>query len=219
MKYFYTLGVFLICLSSCSKENNEAFEGVIKYEISIEFKKKLPYEDYLKQKYGGTMELFISKTGDYKQVYNQSGAMGFDFVQFTQESNEISVKYRNLDTLYWYNASENVLDLISYSAGNPETILGSNCKSIVIKSFDSKGDLKIVQTYVYDNSIPINPNLYKDHNDAYYSRITYQTKSHYMKLIMDYGDFVVTKTVINIQRKTVDKELFKLPSNIPKKYL
>lgn len=214
----HTLTLLILLLTFGTNSAQETFEGVITYSVDVSFKgESVEYRDYFAQKYGDTVKVFYNKKGDiYKKIIG-SGKMGYDFNLYKQNENNYYAKWKNLDTLYYYNVSEQNLEVISTENGESNDSVDSETSVLIIKARDPKGGQYVTQTFYYNGEPYINPELYEKFKDFFTYDYYKKAKSPYMKLELDLGSHVVTYTAINIQRTEVGSKIFEVPKEIPKK--
>jgi hypothetical protein len=71
---------------------------------------------------------------------------------------------------------------------------------------------------VYYSGYPaVNPDLYKNHKDSFYDIIYPKTKSHFLMMISDMRDFIITNKAIAVEEIDLPAKLFKLPKGVPLK--
>ncbi len=211
------LFIFIFPFICFTQNNKKSFEGIITYKIEVSILKSTEYDEYYKQKYGDTLVTYISKKGDYKRVYKNSGEMGFDFVIYSKNTNELYAKWKNIDTVYHYNASQNNLTNLSIKNADTTTIIGYQCQSIIMIGIDTIGNQQVKTKYYYSYEPYLDPSLYENYNAFYYNKIVEVIKSQYLKMIMDLEDILVTFEVIEIKPTELKNDVFFIPKKIPKK--
>lgn len=189
------------------------FEGVITYQVKVELKdKNYPYNDYLKEKYGKTLKLYVDKNGNQKREYFGSGSSGLDWAIYQREKNEYYSKWNSMDTVFYYNCGQAVTNFKSIENGNDINILGKNCKTIVVKSFEPKEKENIVQMFSYSEDLQVSNNAYSDFKDGYLDKVYETMKSHWLKWVFEQKHISVTFEAIKIELMELDQDKFKIPS-------
>ena len=212
--------LFLIIPSlGYSQEKTESFEGVITYLVEIEYPETYEYEWYINQKYRDTMLLYLSKNGDYLRSFINSDKMGWDFLSYTHSNNMAYAKWRNIDTLYWMLGSDTSIKLKSMRMGGDTTILGYECKSIVIESYFPPEKLNLGTTLYYGGYPKVNPELFRNHKDSFFDIVYAKSKSQFLIMVQDMGYFIITYTAVEIKEKKLNPSFFIPPKNLPRKGL
>ena len=198
--------------------HKKSFEGIITYKTEIRFKKEnFQYRDYFEQKFGDTLKVFYNKNGDIFKKFLNTGDRGYDFNLYLNSNNHYYAKWKNLDTIYHYNVSEQTLDFVNKTTGQSEKILGKECDFIQIEGFEPHGKQTVIQKYSYSGFPYLDSDLFKNFSDFYTNYLIEKAKSPFMKMELDLGDYVVTYTAINIEPKKLKENIFELPNDIPKK--
>ncbi|MFK7747786.1 MAG: hypothetical protein AB8B65_05325 [Kordia sp.] len=208
--------ICIFCTSFCWSQ--ETFEGVITYKIELTFKKEdVPNKAYIAQKFGDTLKIFYNKKGDIHKKYIGSGAQGYDFHTYKTNTNNFYAKWENIDTLYHYNVNENILTFLSKESGTSEAILNKPSKYILIKGYVAETNEMVHQKFYYTGFPYLNPALFKNFKEFFLDEILKTSKSPFLKKTLEMDDFIITYTVIKIERKFLSPKIFKLPKNIPQK--
>ncbi|MEO8149638.1 MAG: hypothetical protein ABI723_18510 [Bacteroidia bacterium] len=219
-KLLLILPTIILFLNSCAQsKKQETFEGTITYKIAVMTKTdNANYNDYQAQKYGDKAKVYISKDGSFKREYLTSGQKGFVFFTYNALTNKCFTKWRNIDTIYSSNCSENSLTLVEEKDLPGETILGQACNGYFISGVDPRGGQPVSLTYFYPkNKEYINPTLYKNYKDFFYNKVIEKAKAPFYKLVMDMGKYIVTFEIVNIETGLITQEFIKIPTNIPVK--
>ncbi len=222
ISYVFT---FLLLLFSCTNSKSvsyNSFEGIIKYSVSFDEgdrSKPAYYYDYIKQKYGDVALYHFKANGDFLRTYPYSGDKGVDFYLYKNDTKNFYAKWRNIDTLFYYNVTENMLQFTKEETGKSEIILGEQCSFYKISGIDTVGGQQVTQTYHFSGKPYIDPSLYEGYNDFFFSKIIKKTKSPFLKLILDMNYYKLEFTAKKIEEKELEDGLFKIPTGIPlKKY-
>ena len=196
----------------------KSFEGIITYKTEIRFKKEnVQYREYFEQKFGDTLKVYYNENGDIFKQFLNTGERGYDFNLYLNSNNHYYAKWKNLDTIYHYNVSEQTLDFVNKTTGQSENILGKKCDYIQIEGFEPNGKQTVIQKYSYSGFPYLDPELFENFADFYTNDLIAKAKSPFMKMELDLGDYVVTYTAINIEPKKLKENIFQLPNEIPKK--
>ena len=218
-KKILVLFTILVFIASCAqkKKELESFEGIIVYKTIVTTKSdNANYNEYQKQKYGSQMKLHVSKNGNFKRDFVNSGSKGYDFFMFDVSTNKSYVKFRNIDTIYASKCSTNSLKFAEEKDLDNEEILGQKCKSYFIAGIEPQSSQSISLTYFYPIAAEyINSSFYKNYEDGFYNKVTAKMESPFYKLIMELGKSSVTFDIEKIEKTTVNVTLSDLPKNIP----
>ena len=217
MKFNSLLLILAILFLLAFKAEKKSFEGIITYKIDIRFKKEnVQYREYFEQKFGDTLKVYYNEKGDIFKQYFNTGKSGYDFNLYLTSNNHYYAKFKNLDTLYHYNVSEQSLDFVKKTNGKGEEILGKKCDYIEIEAFEPLGKQKVIQKFYYSGYPYLNPELFKNFEDFYTNDLIEKAKSPFMKMELDLDDYIVTFTAIKIKKKKLSTNIFQIPSDIPK---
>ena len=214
---FFLLSTLIsICAQNKSKES---FEGIITYKILFISKtNNVEYNDYQKQKNGEKLKIYILKNGSFKKEYLSSGEKGFDFIIYNSETNKSFVKWRNIDTTFISNCSENNLVLEEEKDLPIEKINGQECEGYFISGIESKSGQKIALKYFYPkNKEYLNPIFYKNFKDGFYNNIIEKIKSPFYKMITETKNYTVIFEIEKIEKTVINPKLIEVPSGIPLK--
>lgn len=196
----------------------KSFEGIITYKTEIRFKKEnVQYSEYYEQKFGDTLKVYYNENGDIYKKYLDTGERGYEFNLYLTSNNHYYAKWKNLDTIYHYNVSEQTLNFVAKTSGQSEKILGRECDYIQIEGFEPHGKQRVIQKYSYSGFPYLNPELFKNFKDFYTNQLIEKAKSPFMKMELDLGDYVVTYTAVKIEQKKLSPNIFKLPNDVPQK--
>lgn len=213
-----TLTLILLVLTMKTGFCQESFEGVITYAVSISFKNgNVEHLDYFAQKYGDTVKVFYNKKGDiYKNIIG-SGGYGYEYILYKQDENNYYTKWKNLDTLYHYNVSEQNLEIISTESGESKELFNRKSHYLSFKAQEPRSKQLVSQTFYYNGEPYINPELFKDFIDFFTFDFFKKSQSPYMILELDLDSHLVTYKAVNIEFKEIKDKIFEVPSYLPKK--
>jgi hypothetical protein len=209
-----------ILLSSCAQtKNQETFEGIITYKISVTTKTdNINYNEYQIQKYGDKLKVYITKDGSFKREFLTSGQKGFVFFTYNALTNTCYTKWRNIDTIYSSICSINSLSFKEEKDLTNETILGQSCKGYYISGIEPKSNQIVSLSYFYPTENQyINPTLYKNYNDFFYNKVMEKIQAPFYKLKMDMGKYIVNFEIEKIENEVINSDIIELPKNIPVK--
>ena len=206
--------VFLLTTAVSIAQKKESFEGIITYKVSTEFKEEnFPDQEYFEGKYGDTLKVYYNKNGDlYKKVIG-SGEFGYDFNLYVNKENNYYSKWKSLDTLYYYNVSEETLNEISRENGE----INEKTSYFTIKGVEPNSGQIITQTFYYTGSPYVKKDLFLNFFDFFTNDFYKLSNSAFQKLELDLGNHTVTYEALKIESKELDNRLFSVPSDLPKK--
>lgn len=221
LKLVLVIFSFLGCVVA-QDEQNKSFEGIITYKVEVEFKDNIPikYKEYLRQKRGHTMLAYYDSKGNIYKDFPYSGGNGLDFHIYNSQKQEFYAKYKHLDTLYFYDTSENMLKLLDKKKGETnDEILGQKCSFIEFSGIIPKTKERVRLKFWYSGKPYLNPNLFKGFKDFYNSEFFKISKSPFLKLILELDYHSEIYTVINIEEKKLNDSIFTIPRDYIRKKL
>lgn len=198
-----------------------SFNGIeLTYTESIEISNdSIPsnMKDYLRQKYGDSVKITYDNNGNIRLDHFGSGDYGLDYSIYNAIKHTSFVKWKNLDTIYFYDTRENgyVLDTIIRSIDDNELTI-----SYITDHSEING--KAVQSMrFYKDSLSIDPNLYSEFKDFFFSDILKESKRLPVWTQLKSGDIQLTRELIRVKRlEHLEQNLFEPDINLPlKEYL
>lgn len=199
MKKTLTVTLFFVMISFCYSQH---FEGIVEYEMHYIPTSDRYTTELMEEAFGKRTKTFF-KDGFYKEL-TDSKFMSYQL--FRYDKNKIYYKHTtNDDTLRYIstistNKSNFKYDLYTKS----DTVLTIVCDKLVVR--DDYG----TKTYYYSSDYSLNPEFYINFTISNKYEIVKLMKSIYLKLEMEYQDFVVEITAKEITRKKLKKKVFKL---------
>jgi len=213
--YQLTLISFFLFFSKISI-CQDFFEGIITYKIDTELMQEDHlYNDYYSQKYGDTMVVYLHKEGYFKREYIGSGKMGYDWTIYDVTKNEYYGKWKSMDSIFFYNCNEVITELMSFNKGPDKKILGKNCKSIIVRSFEPKLKENLSQIFYYSGDEKVSPDVFSKFKDGYLDKVYSGSKSHILEWEFEQPYVRVKFTAVSIEKKNLDQKIFELPKGIP----
>ncbi|WP_196889885.1 hypothetical protein [Aureivirga sp. CE67] len=214
LRKIFILIILIITLTSLTKK--KYFEGVITYNVETIILKESSYSDYLKERYGTSMKFYWGENGNLlrKTFGNQAG---LDYSLYIQKENTFYVKYKGVDTLYYYSGLTQDNELLQTIEDESEPILNQKCKKIELKlksKFDGK---EFISEYHYSKNQKINYKLYQNLNDGFANIIYKTTKSPYLKLKLIFDEIIMTYKAEKIEEIELDENIFKIDNKLPRK--
>ena len=210
--------LFLLLLYGESLIAQDPFEGVITYKVTTRLKNENnPYKDYLLQKYGDSLQIYISQDGSLMRKYYGKGDHGMNWHVYDSPSNYYYAKWKGIDTIYYYSCSDFFSELKSIEEGKSEPILGKPAKYIKITTFDPIGKETLIINYHYSGEQFVSAKTYAPYKEGYIDKVYEKSQSHILKYEMDLLHVYVTMEAIRIEPMIVNRTTFKIPESIPKK--
>jgi len=192
------------------------FEGVITYSVETNIKIKDKYSDYVSQKYGTQMDFFWNQNGDLLRQ-TTGNKSGLEYALHKHDENISYMKFKTLDTLYYYPSSESFDEIIEIKEGTSDVILDHECKSLtfLIRSPSQQDTIKMY--YYYSGKPFINKELYKNLKDGFANIIYEKTESPFMRMTLDFKTYSITYEAIKIVEREINDERFKVEDGMVKK--
>lgn len=193
----FLLGITGLELSGQQKE----FEGIITYKVNIRSRKPGFDDKDWKNLMGAGDNLTVQiKQGNYLR---QSGNVT---EYYKPKEEKVYIKFNELDTLFYRDYSSDTSTILNVSKTNEsKKIAGYDCKSIVIKT--SSG----TNQYFYAPQLYANPAYDKNNKLDRFDIYINETSSIWLSVISDYEAFTVEDVCTNVELKSVDESIFKLP--------
>lgn len=203
---------FGACKTLLVKKKVKYFEGVITYSVETKIKKNSVYSDYISKKYGSRMDSYWNSDGDLLR-FTSGNEVGLDYTLFKNDLNTCYTKFKQLDTLYYYPASETFDKIIEIKTGPKKTILNQECRSWTFVVESLKKDT-FQMHYFYSGYPHINKFLYQDLKDGYANLIYKMTESPFMFMELDFDTHSISYEAIQIEEKKIKKERFEIDKNL-----
>lgn len=191
---------------SISFVHSQSFEGEIIY--ANHFTSKM--QNFTSEQLGaiiGTKQEYFIKGGNYKSLSNgQSVTMQL----YDYKTNRVYNRKFTSDTLYWFDASINTDEVISYEIKeNAEKILGNECDAIIMKTKTG------TTTIFYSSRYKIDSKIYENHNYSNWAFYVEKTKSLPLKTVIETNQFKMESTAVEINPMSLGTDYFDIDSKIP----
>lgn len=199
------VAVFILSIAFANAQN---FEGEIIYSNHFTSKMK-NFTDAQLAAMIGTKQEYLIKGGNYKSFLNgQSITMQL----YDYKTNRLYNRKPNSDTLYWFDASVNTDEVISFEIEkNAEKILGNNCDAIIMKT-------KTGTTTIYYNSkYKVDSKIYANHNYSNWAFYVGKTKSLPLKTVIETNQFKMESTATEIKPIKLSDNFFNIDPKTPVK--
>lgn len=199
--------VLLIALvSSVVFVHGQSFEGEIIYSNHFTSKMKKFTSEQLEAMIGSKQEYLI-KDGNYKSFLNgQSITMQL----YDYKTNRIYNRKPQSDTLYWFDASTNTDDVISFETKkNAKKILGNQCDAIIMKTKTG------TTTIFYSSRYKVDSKVYENHHYSNWAFYVGKAKALPLKTIIETNNFIMESTAIEIKSLELGISYFNIDPKTP----
>lgn len=221
VKIIFSLLIFFFNLFGCSKPY---FEGIIIYDINTTYKgSDLRYKDfYERDKFGDKVILYTNREGFVKREFINSKEFGTNSYLYDPESNIQYATFNFTDTIFCYTADD---DFTSQSrigrCGKKasEKLLGYELSCIELISVDTVLGLETSSMYYYsEQHVQIDYTKWSENLDSQQGKAYELSKSHWLKVFADFGNYEYEMTAIEIIAQELDDEVFMIPEGRPVKF-
>lgn len=212
MKITFIMIAFLLCLSL----SGQVFEGMITYKVEV-----TPLIDnhvnneYFKKRWGDKMIISHDKNGNQLRVCKNS--VGIEYQLYINSENRFYAKYIGFDTIYHYSCADNMFALISLEKKEDKMILGHECTSLLKSEYFKEFKDTIKCKMYFSPKLKAPWQKYEQFADGNLNKVYGQTKSHMLYYNFKMREYLVEFDAIEIERKELNQDLFKLPPNAPLK--
>lgn len=182
------------------------FEGAIIYSNTFKSKMVNLSTEQLAKMIGTRQEYYI-REGTYKSITNgQSIIMQL----YHSETNRLYNQTAASDTLYWFDASTNTDNVLSYDLKKEaEVILGYPCDALIVKTRTG------TTTFYFSSQLTLDKARYKNHNYGNWSFFVEKSSSLPLRIITDNSQFFIESTAIEVKPMKLDEQYFKINDKIP----
>lgn len=186
--------------------HGQSFEGEIIY--SNHFTSKM--QNFTNEQLGamiGTKQEYLIKGGNYKSFSNgQSITMQL----YDYKTNRIYNRKSTSDTLYWFDASINTDEVISFEIKkNAEKILGNECDAIIMKTKTG------TTTIFYTSRYKIDSKIYENHHYSNWAFYVEKTKALPLKTVIETNQFKMESTAVEIKPTELGDNYFNIAPKTP----
>ena len=198
--------ILLILLSvSLSTFSQEYFEGILKFKSEFKDKTGQMTDEEAKQFLGTEITYYLK--GDH---YNSSMNGFLKMKTYYNGRDTIYLNMQGNNNLLYTLSSKEEEKIISYEFKNTDiVILGYKCELLEVNT--NKGFHK----YYFNRNIKLNPEDYKNHKAGLWHFFLEKTGGAIaLKTSGDWKDSYNAIEIISIERKQLDKSIFKKP-NLP----
>ena len=212
MKQLQTLSIALlafIILNGCrtskpTSDSAELFEGTITFENSI-VSKKLSDSDQNYYNLFGNLKTLTYARGSFTNDFPN----GQQYIRtlYNNKSNNYYMYYTSGEVKF-FNCSSESDEIVEIVKSNELIeICGYQCKSIKL-DFG-----RFSMTYFYSEQLPVDPTLLELHQYRHFNTLFEQTKSMYLRSIMEHKDMKFISTAIEVKAQKISEKIFEEPTN------
>ena len=200
MKNIFTLLLLLFLQFSISAQ--EAFEGILTFDIELKDKSGQMSDEDLKQ-YMGTSQKYYIKGSMYKSEFN--GLL--QTVTFNEGKDTLFTKMNGQNVLLYKLTNKADEKIISYEFKETDVvILGYKCELLEVKT--DKGYHK----YFFNRDLKNDPEAYKNHKAGLWDFFTSKTDGALSIISISNTDEFASKIVLtSVNRKKLDDSIFERP--------
>ena len=198
--------VSMFCINTYSQPKD--FEGRIIYKSNIQ--SKAPGVD---DKVWHT----ILATGDQITTYVKQGnyklSAGLSDQYFIHDKQQVFIKFKTIDTLYYMDYSFDTSTVISVSKNGPGKVInGYSCNSLTIKTSGAE------KKYFYAPALYLNPEYDKDNTISQLNILSRETSSVWLEATNETDSYRSTLTCTQLVQESVANSVFDLPLLPQKKF-
>ena len=186
--------------------HGQSFEGEIIYSNHFTSKMKNFTDEQLEAMIGSKQEYLI-KGANYKSLLNgQSITMQL----YDYKTNRIYNQKPKSDTLYWFDASINTDEVISFEIKkNVDEILGNQCDVIIMKTKTG------TTTIFYSSRYKVDSKAYENHRYSNWAFYVGKTKALPLKTVIETNKFKMESTAIEIKPIEFGTDYFNIDPKTP----
>lgn len=218
MKPFFLLTLLILTgckphQTSSAMKSSTSFEGEIKFTTTITTTQKSPKNQHktLDDKYGDSLIMFYSKTGDFKRQHLNSAENGNDSQYFKANKGLLIITNKAGGIKKELNVKTNSLQFLSKRKMDNEIIMGLDCACYEYKTIWKKKNVDVTLNYCYSLDSPeIDPQLFSKHNEFFLNTFYQFAKRPYLKYSMETDQFKLSFSAVEISEKVINKKVFKI---------
>jgi len=207
------------CLTSCAQSNKSTNTRVLTFDTKLEIlddSKSESTKNYLNQKYGDSVNVTYDSRGNIRTDYLGSGEMGLIYNFYNSERRLSYTKWKNLDTLYYYDATINEYPLDSVKRN---TTPNGFVLTYYSQNPYAEGDI-IQEFHFLNDSLVVNAKLYKDFKDFSFGEIIADSKRLPIKTVSTVEGIRITRNLLRVEHiEDPKKSFFEPNTGIPLKEL
>ena len=155
----------------------------------------------------GTKQEYFIKGGNYKS-FTDGTSITTQFYDY--KTNRLYNKSHKSDTLYWFDASVNTDDVISFEIiKSKEKILGIDCDALILKTKSG------TTTFYYSSKYKVNSTLYAKHNYGNWYYFINKSEALPLKTVIENKQFIMESTATEVKPMDLGNNYFDIPINTP----
>ena len=204
------LTLIILCILSAGSIRAQVFEGKIVYNNHFTSKIKNLSDEQLQMIVGSKQEYFI-KGGSYKSLMNGQAIV---MQLYDQKDNRLYNKRANIDTLYWFDASNNTDPVKNVEIKqNVDTILGRKCDALILQTASG------TTTYYYSSDYKIDSKAYVNHKYSNWDLYVVKAGAVPLRSIVENSQFKMESTAVEITPVKLDASFFQIDKAAPVKQI
>lgn len=215
VKLTYIIALYIFCFVACSRKEEAKNSLLLTYEQEIEILDETKTEsvkNYLLQKYGDSVGVIYDSRGNIRMNYYGSGEMGMEYNFYNAGKGINCAKWKNMDSIFYYDASVNEYQLDSTS--RIETRNGFILTYYSQNPADSNGIIQ--ESHFIHDSLKIDPYLYKNFKDFSFYEILAEAELLPIKTILTAEGIRISRNLVRSKNITEPREsYFDLDTEIP----
>lgn len=194
--------------SSCSNKSTtdefDYFEGIVTYKGDF-IRKTDKYDSVTLASLAGGITILYAKEGNYLTEVSEGITTR---MLYRKDENKAYRETFDSDSVYWGYCDGPRQNIINFAVKkNAEEILDIECDEL--KVFYKN---RTVTYYYNSDTLKINPDWAKNstsYNEDFYAR---QMKAIWLKIVIEYKDFVISNTAIKIVPQRITNSIFEIPN-------
>ena len=178
------------------------------------------HSDYLRQKFGDSLKLYINKDGSLRFDFFGNGANGYEYNLYNINTNHYYSKWKHLDSVYHYNVNTNTLKLSAKKILPSERINSIDCQVIKYEATDSlHPEYYVNQTYYYQrDSLKVESRKYKKYKEFFFYDYLSEANCWHLKKVLEMPEYRLTYSLIRINHNDkINPAKFEPPVESPLK--
>jgi hypothetical protein len=203
--------LIIITLISFNSNGQDSFEGLIKFTTEITTTDLAPQDlqRKLTDKYGDSLVMYYSKTGDFRRVHlNSAAEKGMDSQYYYADIGMLILINKDGTSRNTLDTNINSLKIISESKIDSQKIMDLDCDCYEYKA-TSKYNQKVTLNFCFSQKSPqIDYKLYSKHKDFFLDEYYEMSKRPYLKFSLETDKFKTTYTATELIKKPIENDIF-----------
>jgi len=214
-----SLLVLVSCKSSQDNFKEELKTPISSFEGKIIFSTDITTSEFasdslqkkITDKYGDSLIMYYSKTGDFRRVHLNSSEFGSDSQLYLAKKGKLYFTKKNTLEIDSLDAQRNSIKKMHSGKIESTKIMGLDCECyeyIAIRKFNNR---EIILNYCFSLKSPkLNSDLFSKHNDFYLNEYYEIAKRPYLKFSLQTDKFKLTYTAIELIEMSIENDMFEL---------